>query len=426
MPELTLNISPPPPPTLVLDISPPQGPEGPQGNTGPQGPTGPEGPQPDLSADTPEDLGTAAAGVSTDASRSDHVHAMPSAADVGADPAGAASAVAGDLSTHESLTTTAHGGIVAASDARLTDARTPLAHTHGQSDVTGLVADMAAKQPLDSDLTAIAALSTTAFGRSLLEVVDAVGGRAALSAAAATHAHDGADITSGTVAPARLGSGSPDASKVLRGDGTWAVQGMLFTHTPTITNKPLGNGTTSMATPGQRASSSYNHGLSAVGRECWTPVMLDAGSYDQIGVRSTVAANSTWRIGVDAHDQSGVFRPATGPGSNLLDAGTLNMSAAAGWQILSISLTIPHTDIYWFRVLCTAHTVSPSCTTIDGTTGVSWASFVVKGWPANDFNYPRSHIGWWSVSGGSGGFLTTDHFSGLAEVAPMVAVRRSA
>jgi len=147
---------------------------------------------------------------------------MPSAADVGADPAGAASTVAGDLSTHESLTTTAHGGIVASTDPRLTDARTPLAHTHGQSDVTGLVADMAGKQPLDSDLTAIAALSTTAFGRSLLEVVDAVGGRAALSAAAATHAHDGADITSGTVDPARLGSGVASAGQVLTSDGSAA------------------------------------------------------------------------------------------------------------------------------------------------------------------------------------------------------------
>ena len=91
-----------------------------------------------LSDDVPENLGTAAAGVSMEASRSDHVHAMPSAADVGADPAGAAAAVAGDLSSHESLTTTAHGGIVGDTDARLTDARTPLAHTHGQSDVTGL------------------------------------------------------------------------------------------------------------------------------------------------------------------------------------------------------------------------------------------------------------------------------------------------
>lgn len=40
----------------------------------------------DLSDATPEDLGTAAAGVSTDASRADHVHDMPTAADVGAVP----------------------------------------------------------------------------------------------------------------------------------------------------------------------------------------------------------------------------------------------------------------------------------------------------------------------------------------------------
>lgn len=38
----------------------------------------------DLSDDTPAALGTAAAGVGTEASRSDHVHAMPSAVDVGA------------------------------------------------------------------------------------------------------------------------------------------------------------------------------------------------------------------------------------------------------------------------------------------------------------------------------------------------------
>lgn len=46
----------------------------------------------DLSNTAPQDLGTAAAGVSTEASRADHVHDMPSAADVGADAAGAAAA----------------------------------------------------------------------------------------------------------------------------------------------------------------------------------------------------------------------------------------------------------------------------------------------------------------------------------------------
>jgi hypothetical protein len=44
-------------------------------------------------------------------------------------------------------------------------------------------AAQAASQPLDSDLTAIAALATTAFGRELLTLANAAAGRAALSAA---------------------------------------------------------------------------------------------------------------------------------------------------------------------------------------------------------------------------------------------------
>jgi hypothetical protein len=50
-----------------------------------------------LSDDTPDGLGTAAAGVSGEASRSDHIHPMPDYTDVGADAAGAAQAVADTL-----------------------------------------------------------------------------------------------------------------------------------------------------------------------------------------------------------------------------------------------------------------------------------------------------------------------------------------
>ncbi len=80
---------------------------------------------PGLSNATPADLGTAAPGVSTEASRADHVHDLPTAADVGA--------------------------------------------------------------------------------------------------AASLHVHSGADITSGTVATARLGSGTANATTFLRGDQTWAA-----------------------------------------------------------------------------------------------------------------------------------------------------------------------------------------------------------
>jgi hypothetical protein len=70
--------------------------------------------------------------------------------------------VASNLATHAGLTTSAHGGIVASTDPRLTDSRTPTAHasTHAsagsdpvtlaQSQITSLVSDLALKSPLAS------------------------------------------------------------------------------------------------------------------------------------------------------------------------------------------------------------------------------------------------------------------------------------
>lgn len=156
----------------VLEFTIPRGSTGPTGATGPQGaigppgptgPAGPAGPAANIGNVTPSNLGVAAAGVSTAASREDHVHNMPSASDVGADASGTA---ATEVSTHNSATTSVHGiadtsvletttgaqtkadtavsthnadttsvhGIadtsvlVIDSDSRLTDARTPTAH----------------------------------------------------------------------------------------------------------------------------------------------------------------------------------------------------------------------------------------------------------------------------------------------------------
>ena len=52
-------------------------------------------------------------------------------------------------------------------------------------------------------------------------------GGAAISHAG--HVHSGADITSGTVAAARLGSGSPSASTYLLGNGTWGTDASFVT-----------------------------------------------------------------------------------------------------------------------------------------------------------------------------------------------------
>lgn len=96
---------------------------------------------PDLSDTTPQALGTAAAGAGTAAARDDHVHAMPTAADVGADPAGTAAGLVDDLSGVSNQSTarsnlglgtaatadtgTGASNVILGNDSRLTDARTP-------------------------------------------------------------------------------------------------------------------------------------------------------------------------------------------------------------------------------------------------------------------------------------------------------------
>jgi hypothetical protein len=112
-------------------------------------------------------------------------------------------AATGSLRTIGTGATQACGG----TDSRLSDARTPLSHTHTLSQITdagtaasqatnafdaagAASAAQAASQPLDADLTAIAALTTTGFGRGSLEVANQAAFRTYIGAG--TSSFDGA------------------------------------------------------------------------------------------------------------------------------------------------------------------------------------------------------------------------------------------
>jgi hypothetical protein len=76
----------------------------------------PAGGTADLSDATPLALGTATAGTATTASRGDHRHAMPGAADVGAVPTGRTLTINGDtqdLSANRTFTVSGGGGVLA-------------------------------------------------------------------------------------------------------------------------------------------------------------------------------------------------------------------------------------------------------------------------------------------------------------------------
>lgn len=246
-----------------------------------------------LSDAAPQDLGTAAAGVSTEASRADHVHAMPTAADVGADPAGTAASAVSALSS--------------------------------------------VYQPLDPDLTAIAALSTTSYGRAFLALVDAAAGRTALglgtAATAATGDFQAAD--SDLAAIAALSTTSFGRSLLTQANAA-AARATLGTD---------GGWNSVMITPavGEWWGTHYNGGLysqqvsGGTGFLYYLPLWIPAGvtTVDRISVEVTSnTATALTRLGLYLPDSTGK------PGARLVDGGTVDSSAAG---VVSVSLGSPPT-----------------------------------------------------------------------------------
>lgn len=104
-------------------------------------------------------------------------------------------------------------------------------------------------------------------------------------------------------------------------------------------------------------SSAATAGLKSAGEIVAHPIFLQAGTIDRIAVSTSVAAASTWRLGIYTSDPTTGLPDGQAP---LLDAGTVNMNNTAGVQAITVNLTITTPGIYWVAVLVDAYTAQPT------------------------------------------------------------------
>jgi hypothetical protein len=197
---------------------------------------------------------------------------------------------------------------------------------------------------------------------------------------------DAAKITSGTVAQARLGSGSAGAgAKFLADDQTYKTvssgiadpgganddflqrkSGAWTYRTPAQVKTDLGVPLNYVAprvtgewysTRGPVATAVLGGTNATTGRLQCIPVYLHAGTIDRIGVYTTSAGSgTTWRLGIYPSDTGGIPDGQ----ARLIDAGTVDMGATAGLLAITISQSIATAGLYWLVCLSDAYSANPT------------------------------------------------------------------
>lgn len=293
-------------------------------------------------------------------------------------------------SAHAALTTTAHGGIVASTDPRLTDARTPTAHaaTHAsagsdpvtlaQSQVTSLVADLALLAPLASPTftgtpaapTAAPGTNTTQLATTAFVLANAGGGSVTNVTASAPLASSGGatpDISlTGIVPSANGGTGLANTGTLAwpASGGTAALLGTanVFTAAQTINGANLGIAITGAASGGT-PSIVANSPAQVVGASVGTPLQITASP--AIAGSATVGA----AVGGDVTITAGAAARLTSGNAN---GGNINLVTGAG-----IGTGVPG------QVVMPASATAPTLIALGATsTGISSTGTLMRLWGA--------------------------------------------